>query len=59
MEEKQYYTMDELAKLFSVNKATVRKWIYDEKVIEAVKIGKVIRIHKDELKKLRGWFYGN
>lgn len=54
MEEKQYYTLDELAKLFSVNKATVRKWIYDEKIIEAVKIGKVVRIHKDELKKLRG-----
>ena len=45
------YTVTEVAKMFSVSRQTVLKWINNGK-IKAVKVVKVYRIPKDEINRL-------
>lgn len=45
------YTVTEVAKMFSVSRQTVLKWINNGK-IKAVKVVKVYRIPKEEIERL-------
>ena len=45
------YTVTEVAKMFSVSRQTVLKWIKNGK-IKAVKVVKVYRIPKEEIERL-------
>lgn len=45
------YTITEVAKMFSVSRQTVLKWINNGK-IKAVKVVKVYRIPKEEIERL-------
>lgn len=48
---KMFYTMKEVAELFKVSPLTVMNWIKKGK-IRANKIGRVVRISEEEIKKL-------
>lgn len=52
MQEK-YYTMKEVAEMFKVTEMTVRNWIYDQKILKAYKIGRVVRITESDIEKFK------
>ena len=51
MEEKKYYTVQEVAEMLNVSDVTVRKWINETKSLRAIKIDGTIRITKEELQR--------
>lgn len=50
MEQEQYYSIEEVAKLLKVTYLTVYRWIQAKKLV-ALKAGKQYRIRRDELDK--------
>ena len=51
MEEKQFYTVNEIAELFRVTPITVYQWIYKGK-LPAVKIFNNVRVKAEEVERL-------
>jgi len=49
--KKDYYRPDEVAIYFSINRRTVYRWIETGK-IEAVKVGKMLRISREALENI-------
>ena len=49
--KKDYYRPDEVAIYFSINRRTVYRWIETGK-IEAVKVGKMLRIPREALENI-------
>lgn len=45
------YSLDDVADLFHVSKATIRRWIR-EGMLETIKIGRTVRIKSEEVDKL-------
>ncbi len=52
MNEK-YYTIQEVAKMFKVSTTTVRSWIYEQKILQAYKIGGSVRISQKNIEKFK------
>jgi len=50
MEEKLFYKVSEVAKIFNVSRRTAYRWL-EEKQMKAVKIGKTLRVPKSEIEK--------
>jgi len=53
MEEKEWYTTGEAAKVLGVSFRTVKRWIYSGKILAVKTVGGHYRIHKDEIERLR------
>lgn len=51
MAKKEYYTVSEIAKKFSVSRQTVYNWI-KRKELKSVRFANVVRIHYTELEKM-------
>lgn len=49
--KKDYYRPDEVAIYFSINRRTVYRWIETGK-IEAVKVGKMLRVSREALENI-------
>jgi len=49
--KKDYYRPDEVAIYFSINRRTVYRWIETGK-IEAVKVGKMLRVPREALENI-------
>lgn len=50
--EQQYYSVKQAAKLLGMAEVTIKKWIYVDKTLKAVKIKNSVRIHREELESL-------
>jgi len=48
MENKAYYTTEEIANMLSIHVATVRRWIRDGK-LPAILLGKSYRVTREDL----------
>jgi len=44
----KYYSPDDIAEMFNLHPATVRKWIRDKK-LKAIKLSSVWRVSEDDL----------
>lgn len=51
-ELKRYYSIKEVADMFSLAEVTIRKWLVSGK-IKGTKLGKAVRISEDEIIKLQ------
>jgi len=49
----EFYTMEEFAELFKISLPTVKRWIKAGK-IRAIKVGRTVRIPKEEISRLKG-----
>jgi len=50
MDNKAYYTTEEIAKMLSIHVATVRRWIREGK-LPAILLGKSYRVAKEDLRR--------
>lgn len=50
--EQQYYSVKQAAKLLGMAEVTIKKWIYVDKTLKAVKVNNSVRIHREELESL-------
>ena len=53
MEEKEWYTTGEAAKILGVSFRTIKRWIYGKKISAIKTVGGHYRIHKTEIERLR------
>jgi len=50
MDNKEYYTSEEIARILSIHVATVRRWIREGK-LPAILLGKSYRVTKEDLRR--------
>lgn len=50
--KQQYYSIKQAAKLLGMAEVTIKKWIYVDKTLKAVKVNNSVRIHHEELESL-------
>lgn len=50
--EQQYYSVKQAARLLGMAEVTIKKWIYVDKTLKAVKVNNSVRIHREELESL-------
>ena len=50
--DQQYYSVKQAAKLLGMAEVTIKKWIYVDKTLKAVKVNNSVRIHREELESL-------
>ena len=48
---KEYYTVDEMAKIFAIAPITIYKWIWSGK-LPAYKLGRLVRIKKQDMENM-------
>ena len=53
MEEKEWYTTGEAAKILGVSFRTIKRWIYSGKISAVKTVGGHYRIHREEIERLR------
>ena len=59
MDEKEWYTTGEAAKVLGVSFRTIKRWIYSGKILATKTAGGHYRIHKDEIERLRSQLEDN